>query len=35
MRHCLYLGDKGRYGPALRKSSREAFDTWLQGNPLG
>lgn len=35
MRHCLYLGDKGRYGPALRKSSREAFNTWLQGNPLG
>ena len=33
MRHCLYLGDSKRYGPALRKSSREAFGAWLQSNP--
>ncbi len=32
MRHCLYLGDNKRYAQALRKSSREAFDAWLQFN---
>ena len=33
IRHCLYLSDKDRYGSALRKSSRQAFDQWLQTNP--
>ena len=33
IRHCLYLGDSARYSRALRKSSRESFDTWLQNNP--
>ena len=33
IRHCLYLGDSAHYGAALRKSSRQAFDLWLQTNP--
>lgn len=32
IRHCLYLGDKVVYAPALRKAAREAFDAWLDGN---
>lgn len=32
LRHCLYLGDNKRYAQALRKSSREAFNAWLQCN---
>ena len=30
MRHCLYLGDKQMFRRALRNTSRDAFDTWLQ-----
>lgn len=30
MRHCLYLGDKVVFRRALRNSSREAFEAWLQ-----
>ena len=31
MRHCLYLGDKQLFRRALRNTSREAFEAWLQG----
>lgn len=31
MRHCLYLGDKQVFRRALRNTSREAFEAWLQG----
>lgn len=31
IRHCLYLGDKQIFRRALRNSSREAFEVWLQG----
>ncbi|MBS0390710.1 MAG: (p)ppGpp synthetase [Proteobacteria bacterium] len=31
IRHCLYLGDKQLFRRALRNSSREAFEAWLQG----
>lgn len=31
MRHCLYLGDKQAFRRALRNTSREAFEAWLQG----
>ncbi|WP_404298772.1 GTP pyrophosphokinase family protein [Alicycliphilus denitrificans] len=31
IRHCLYLGDKQIFRRALRNSSREAFEAWLQG----
>lgn len=34
IRHCLYLGDSNSYSSALRKSSRETFDAWLQNNPV-
>ena len=34
IRHCLYLGDKQAFRRALRNSSREAFEAWLQGVPL-
>lgn len=30
IRHCLYLGDKATFRRALRNSSREAFEAWLQ-----
>ena len=30
MRHCLYLGDKQMFRRALRNTSRDAFDAWLQ-----
>ena len=33
IRHCLYLGDKATYAPALRRASREAFEAWLEKNP--
>ena len=33
IRHCLYLGDRATYTPALRRASREAFETWLERNP--
>jgi len=33
IRHCLYLGDKVTYAPALRRASREAFEAWLEKNP--
>lgn len=33
IRHCLYLGDKQLFRRALRNSSREAFEAWLQGAP--
>lgn len=32
IRHCLYLGDKQTFRRALRNSSREAFEAWLQDN---
>ena len=32
IRHCLYLGDKQVFHRALRSSSREAFEAWLQDN---
>ncbi|MCO5103222.1 MAG: (p)ppGpp synthetase [Burkholderiaceae bacterium] len=31
MRHCLYLGDRETFGPALRKMARTRFDGWIQG----
>jgi len=34
LRHCLYLGDKQAFRRALRNSSREAFEAWLQGVSL-
>ncbi len=33
IRHCLYLGDRQAFRRALRNSSREAFEAWLQENP--
>lgn len=33
IRHCLYLGDRVTFRRALRNSSREAFEAWLQANP--
>lgn len=30
IRHCLYLGDKQAFRRALRNSSRDAFEAWLQ-----
>lgn len=32
IRHCLYLGDRLVFRRALRNSSREAFELWLQDN---
>ena len=32
MRHCLYLGNKAAFRPALRNSARESFEAWLQEN---
>ncbi|MDR6215652.1 putative GTP pyrophosphokinase [Paracidovorax wautersii] len=32
IRHCLYLGDKVAFYRALRNTSREAFEAWLQEN---
>ncbi|AVO43319.1 GTP pyrophosphokinase [Simplicispira suum] len=32
MRHCLYLGDRVVFAPALRKVARTSFDAWLQTN---
>ncbi|MDD0815789.1 RelA/SpoT domain-containing protein [Curvibacter sp. HBC28] len=29
IRHCLYLGDKVVFAPALRRSAQEAFEAWL------
>ena len=34
MRHCLYLGDRNLFAPALRKVSRTSFDAWLQAQAL-
>ena len=34
IRHCLYLGDRLTFRRALRNSSREAFESWLQENGL-
>jgi putative GTP pyrophosphokinase len=33
IRHCLYLGDKETFTPALRRNAKEAFDAWLALNP--
>src|SRR5450830_1943410 len=33
IRHCLYLGDKETFTPALRRNAKEAFDTWLAQTP--
>lgn len=33
IRHCLYLGDKETFKPALRRNAKEAFDAWLSQNP--
>lgn len=33
IRHCLYLGDKDTFKPALRRNAMEAFETWLAQNP--
>jgi ppGpp synthetase/RelA/SpoT-type nucleotidyltranferase len=32
MRHCLYLGQKGKFRPALRNVARQAFESWLLEN---
>lgn len=32
MRHCLYLGNKAAFRPALRNSARESFEAWLHEN---
>jgi hypothetical protein len=34
IRHCLYLGQKTQFRPALRNAAREAFEAWLQENPV-
>lgn len=33
IRHCLYLGQKTQFRPALRNAARQAFEAWLQDNP--
>lgn len=30
IRHCLYLSSRSVFRPALRKSARDSFETWLQ-----
>ncbi len=32
MRHCLYLGQRSQFRPALRNVARQAFESWLQEN---
>lgn len=32
IRHCLYLGDKETFAPALRRNAKEAFDAWQSQN---
>ena len=34
IRHCLYLGDKQVFRRALRNTSHDAFEAWLQGVSL-
>ena len=32
MRHCLYLGDKEKFGRALTNVARDSFESWLREN---
>jgi len=34
MRHCLYLGQRSQFRPALRNVARQAFESWLQENQV-